>query len=233
MLHLSHTSVVYLCTLRLPQSADTLVADIVAVLNTVFTADHVIVLVGHSLGGALVVRTCATKEVLATVAAVVVMDVVEGTAMAALEHMRGIINSRPARFGSVEAGIEWCYKSKTVRNADSARVSFPPQLAVDPLNAAGWTWRTDLLRTEPHWPGWFQGLSDLFLSVGAAKLLLLAGTDRLDKSLMIGQMQGKFQLVVLPAVGHTVQEDAPDKVWQRVSCPSAVPVFVSALTRGA
>lgn len=53
--------------------------------------------------------------------------------------------------------------------------------------------------------GWFEGLSDLFLSLPAAKLLLLAGTDRLDKPLMIGQMQGKFQLVVLPAVGHTVQ----------------------------
>jgi hypothetical protein len=32
----------------------------------------------------------------------------------------------------------------------------------------------------------------------------LAGTDRLDKELMIGQMQGKFQMVVLPASGHCV-----------------------------
>ena len=33
-----------------------------------------------------------------------------------------------------------------------------------------------------------------------AQALLLAGTDRLDKALMIGQMQGKFQLVLLPQV---------------------------------
>jgi protein phosphatase methylesterase 1 len=39
---------------------------------------------------------------------------------------------------------------------------------------------------------------------------MLAGTDRLDKELTIGQMQGKFQLVVLPT-GHTIQEDDPKK----------------------
>ena len=30
------------------------------------------------------------------------------------------------------------------------------------------------------------------------KLLLLAGTDRLDRVLTIGQMQGRFQLALLP-----------------------------------
>ncbi len=34
----------------------------------------------------------------------------------------------------------------------------------------------------------------------------MAGTERLDKELMIGQMQGKFQLAVIPNVGHMVQE---------------------------
>ena len=37
---------------------------------------------------------------------------------------------------------------------------------------------------------WFKGLSGKFLGSRAGKLLLLAGTDRLDKPLMIGQMQG-------------------------------------------
>lgn len=35
---------------------------------------------------------------------------------------------------------------------------------------------------------------------------MLAGTDRLDKDLMIGQMQGKFQLVVVPDTGHMIHE---------------------------
>ena len=42
-------------------------------------------------------------------------------------------------------------------------------------------------------------------------MLILAGTDRLDRELMIGQMQGKFQLVVLPEAGHFVQEDVPER----------------------
>ena len=54
--------------------------------------------------------------------------------------------------------------------------------------------------------GWFKGLSSSFLSVRAARLLVLAGTDRLDKELMIGQMQGKFQLVVVPDTGHMIHE---------------------------
>jgi protein phosphatase methylesterase 1 len=72
-------------------------------------------------------------------------------------------------------------------------------------------WRANLLATEPFWAGWFQGLSQSFLSVKCARLLLLAGTDRLDKDLMIGQMQGKYQLVVFADVGHSLQEDAPQR----------------------
>jgi hypothetical protein len=38
-------------------------------------------------------------------------------------------------------------------------------------------------------------------------VLVLAGTDRLDTELMIGQMQGKFRVVVLADCGHCIQED--------------------------
>ena len=39
--------------------------------------------------------------------------------------------------------------------------------------------------------GWFQGLSEKFLACECPKMLLLAGVDRLDKELTIGQMQGE------------------------------------------
>lgn len=35
---------------------------------------------------------------------------------------------------------------------------------------------------------------------------MLAGTDRLDKSLTIGQMQGKFQLIVVNDTGEARPE---------------------------
>ena len=49
-------------------------------------------------------------------------------------------------------------------------------------------------------------LSALFLSCKTARLLVLAGTERLDRELMIGQMQGKFQLEVISGVGHMLHE---------------------------
>jgi protein phosphatase methylesterase 1 len=52
-------------------------------------------------------------------------------------------------------------------------------------------WIADARRTAPHWRGWFQGLSRLFLSLKCAKLLIVADTDRLDTELTIAQMQGK------------------------------------------
>ncbi len=62
-------------------------------------------------------------------------------------------------------------------------------------------WRIDLMKTEKFWSGWFKGLSSMFLKIAQPKLLLLAGVDRLDKELMVGQMQGKFQMQVLPKCG--------------------------------
>ena len=59
---------------------------------------------------------------------------------------------------------------------------------------------------SPSASGWFTGLSASFLNARTARLLVLAGTDRLDKELMIGQMQGKFQMVVVPSTGHMLHE---------------------------
>ena len=61
------------------------------------------------------------------------------------------------------------------------------------------------------WAGWFENMSSLFLSVPGPKMLVLAGTDRLDTPLTIGQMQGKYQLALMPHCGHQIHED--------VSCP--------------
>ncbi|KAK6322255.1 hypothetical protein J4Q44_G00070470 [Coregonus suidteri] len=184
---------------------------------------------------------------------VCVIDVVEGTAMDALNSMQNFLRSRPKTFKSVENAIEWSVKSGQIRNVESARVSMGGQVkkCEEPLNSPGvsksisdgiieeeeeeeeegesnhkrkkeddqevkketiYTWQIDLSKTEKYWEGWFSGLSALFLSCPVPKLLLLAGVDRLDKDLTIGQMQGKFQMQVLPQCGHAVHEDAPEKV---------------------
>ena len=168
--------------------------------------------------------------------------------------MESYLSTRPVSFPSIAAGIEWHTRSRTIRNHTSARVSVPPLLVDshdDTVTTSTtstqrqWTWRTDLSATKPFWEKWFVGLSQKFLEARGGKLLLLAGTDRLDKELTIGQMQGlsppdlaldcichracwrlvsltrvkigKYQLAVFPDAGHFVHEDQPAKTAQVVA----------------
>ncbi|KAF3905565.1 hypothetical protein AA313_de0206347 [Arthrobotrys entomopaga] len=184
-----------------------------------------IVLVGHSLGGAVITDVAKRGLLGDKLLAYAVLDVVEGSAMDALQSMQSYLMTRPVGFSSLNQGIEWHVRSRTIRNGRSARVSVPALLydytsgggggndTVVVAKAGGrpWQWRTDLGKTQPFWEGWFIGLSRKFLEAKGGKLLILAGTDRLDKELIIGQMQGKYQLLVLPEVGHFVHEDAPEK----------------------
>lgn len=233
-------------------SLDRLTKDGLAILSKMFpsnTKQPNLVLVGHSMGGAVVVSmahaltnlySSPNKSFKPRVAGVAVLDVVEGTAITALPNMRTIIAQLPKGFDSVESAIQWHVDSGTIVNPQSARRSVPSLLRTNeqyirsnettiddeeaieemrsetgasdaetkerPTSSFPFVWRHDLLATEPHWKGWFEGLSESFLKVRSARLLLLAGTDRLDKELMIGQMQGKYQLVVFPDVGHSLQE---------------------------
>ncbi|KDN38360.1 hypothetical protein RSAG8_09564, partial [Rhizoctonia solani AG-8 WAC10335] len=106
--------------------------------------------------------------------------------------------------------------TNTIMNLASARVSVPslviPAQPSDTSAGHAWKWRTPLRNTSPYWRSWFSGLSEKFLAARTARLLVLAGTDRLDKTLMIGQMQGKFQMVVVPGVGHMLHEDNPERL---------------------
>lgn len=152
-----------------------------------------IVLVGHSLGGAVVTDLAKTGKLGVSLLGYAVLDVVEGSAMDALQSMQTYLSTRPSGFATMQAGIEWHIRSRTIRNSASARTSVPALLTFDESTDATrpWRWRTNLAATQPFWEDWFVGLSKKFLEAPGGKLLLLAGTDRLDTELMIGQMQGK------------------------------------------
>ena len=151
-----------------------------------------VVLVGHSLGGAVVTNLAKRGDLGASVLGFAVLDVVEGSAMDALQSMITYLSTRPSGFPSLESGIDWHVRSRTLRNSTSARTSVPALLVKDGEGPRAWRWRTDLAATQRFWEGWFSGLSKKFLGARGGKLLLLAGTDRLDTELTIGQMQGKF-----------------------------------------
>ena len=174
------------------------------------------ILIGHSLGGAIMTDLAANFRLGSALVGFAVLDVVEGSALEALGHMKTYLASRPGTFGSVDEAVNWHTRSRTLRNADSAAVSVPSLLTPSPTGSGKLIWATDLTPTSLHWESWFTSMSSKFLSARGAKLLVLAGTDRLDKELMIGQMQGKFQLVVVPEAGHFVHEDVPEKVADTV-----------------
>ncbi|EAL66587.1 protein phosphatase methylesterase 1 [Dictyostelium discoideum AX4] len=151
-----------------------------------------VIIVGHSMGGSVVIKTSSTNRI-NNLFGLIVIDVVEGTALLALSSMKSILAKRPKSFDSVKDAIKWSISSNTVKNIESARVSLYF------INNFFFFFLTD----------WFSGLSKEFLSSMALKLLILAGTDRLDRELTIAQMQGKFQLILLPLCGHVIQEDVP------------------------
>lgn len=93
---------------------------------------------------------------------------------------------------------------------DDEEPNTKPDLAEQDTSHA-YVWSHNLAATEPFWRSWFEGLSTAFLGARCARLLILAGADRLDKHLLLGQMQGKFQLLVFPDVGHVLHEDAPER----------------------
>lgn len=189
-----------------------------------------IVLVGHSLGGAVVTDLAKSGKLGTSVLCYAVLDVVEGSAIDALQSMQTYLSTRPLGFATLQAGIEWHIRSRTIRNSISARTSVPALLVFDENDdpTRPWKWRTNLGATQPYWEDWFVGLSKKFLGARGGKLLLLAGTDRLDTELTIGQMQGtfisvvrcldadrdktgKYALQVFPEAGHFIHEDLPEK----------------------
>lgn len=203
---------------KLDLSLERLSEDLVSVIdNTKTQMDWKemppLVLIGHSLGGAVVTDVAKSGRLGNAVLGYAVLDVVEGSAIDALQSMHTYLSTRPPGFTSLQSGIEWHVRSRTIRNSVSARTSVPSLLThnAESKGSGAWTWRTNLAATQPFWEGWFVGLSNKFLSARGGKLLLLAGTDRLDKELTIGQMQGKYALQVFPEAGHFIHEDLPEK----------------------
>jgi protein phosphatase methylesterase 1 len=321
-------------------SAETLAADVAALWNALYSNNSShnssacdspplppTLIVGHSMGGAIAVHTaslntkptsCPTNttststSTIPTLEGIVVIDVVEGTAMSSLPFMKTVLQKRPGSFPSPSAAVEWALETGFSRNAEAAAISVPEMLkkrgsssggggernntaeaealaakeaAVAAANAAwnisskrklstsaaselepiseqqqqqrpqaiapqrpplppktstattqsnnstkpssttapsylktsfgttgAWVWRTPLEESALYWEGWYRGLSTLYLNLKIPKMLILAGTDRLDRELTIGQMQGKFQLVLLSRAGHAVHEDEAGEV---------------------
>lgn len=195
-------------------SLDTLVEDFHFVLEE-FVSRHNpqgIFLLGHSLGGAIFAKYVHNHPQ-ELVKGLILLDIVEETAVTSLTVMPFFLEKLPKSFPSLSKAIDW-HMNFLLFNEKSARLSLP-----DIFNLNTMTWKTDLKQTEPYWNTWFNGLSNNFVNFPKAKLLILAAHETLDKELIIGQMQGKYELVVFnnsQKSGHFVHEDLPKHVAIRV-----------------
>lgn len=77
--------------------------DVAAVIEAI-AHDAQVILVGHSMGGAIAVRAA---PLIPNLYGLGVIDVVEGTAMDALASMQSFLRSRPSSFSTISQAIEW------------------------------------------------------------------------------------------------------------------------------
>ena len=134
------------------------------------------------------------------------------------------LDTSEAQFDAVEEPalrdvVEWAVRTRQTLDVASAAISYPSQLvpACDGTEDSAthrWRWRVDLGATARFWRGWFEGLTSTFLSDAlreTPKLLVLAGMDRVaeDPEMLVAQMRGAFQTVVIPEAGHACHEDRP------------------------
>lgn len=200
-------------------SLESLTGDVNAVFQE-FCRRHVtsnaVYFVGHSLGGAILTNFISCGMITSyCIKGLAVLDIVEETAIRALSSISLFLNKRPDLFECYADAFRWHHLLHLLRNENSSAISVVDLLYRDSDGTL--TWRADMASMNGYWDSWFVNLSDRFVTCGSglkvkmAKLLILSGNDTLDKNLIIGQMQGKYQLIVFnnTATGHFIHEDAP------------------------
>ncbi|KAF9192657.1 hypothetical protein BGZ50_008364 [Haplosporangium sp. Z 11] len=167
-------------------------------------------LVGHSMGGS-VVTEFATRAMIPNIRGIAVLDMMESYKTVALANVKLWCEQRPQKCDTLQQVIRWGVESGTVRNVQSARVSFPGMVTCSASQPSTYTWRTDLLASESFWSTWFDNQNQKFLAVAPKKLLILAAHGQLDDEMKAALEQEKYQFSIFTKSGHAVQEDEPEK----------------------
>ncbi|KAG0258881.1 hypothetical protein BG011_003017 [Mortierella polycephala] len=168
-------------------------------------------LVGHSMGGS-VVTECATRAMVPNIRGIAVLDMMERNMAMAILNIKLWYEQRPQVFDSLQQVIRFGVESGTVRNVQSARISFPGMVTCSASQPSTYTWRADMLASESFWPTWFDNQNQKFLTAAPKKLLILASHGQLDDEMKAALDQEKYQFSIFAESGHAVQEDEPAKM---------------------
>lgn len=209
-------------TAAIEMSLDSLVSDVNAVLHAILaqtTKKLDFFLIGHSLGASVLAAFAAKHHSSlqrCQLHGLVMVDIIEDTAVAALERMPAILADIPKSFTDFDEALRWSLRGAHshhfpgLKANDFIRASLKSQLTT--AEDGRMHWISDLSLMQPFWNDWFTGLTDNFLSLSGSRMLVLAGTDYMDRAMTVAQMQGKFQLVVVRDSGHAIQEDQPGEL---------------------
>lgn len=124
----------HMCENETNLSQELLINDALKVCEFVRSrhADKSINIIGHSMGGSIATKMVRRLEtdlkdtpLGKALTGLIVIDVVEGTAMEALPFMEQIVSNRPKMFKDLPSVVKYGYSTGQVRDKRSARVSMP------------------------------------------------------------------------------------------------------------
>lgn len=197
---------------------NTLADDATKVLNKLTLNQYPkpdVLLVGHSMGGPVVSRMAEMGKYRGRFIGIVLIDVYGNTTRTIHEKAYQQIMNRPFSFASFNEAIDWALRTKFLCNIESANLSIPALLVQDNSERdKKLRWKTDLKGTSKFWYNWFENFSQTFLALMIPKLILVSDIRLLDDQLTKAQIQGKFQIGLIPGQGHLLHEDQP---WQVAS----------------
>lgn len=144
------------------------------------------------------------------------------TAIGSLERMPTILQDIPKSFKDIDTATKWATSSSHshhfhgIKASDVIIQSLESQLKLN-CNSDALEWITDLSDMEPYWNSWFTNLTANFLSFPGSRMLVVANNDYMDNRMMIAQMQGKFQMIIVKDSGHAIQEDKPEDLAEYIA----------------
>ncbi|EKX38665.1 hypothetical protein GUITHDRAFT_115212 [Guillardia theta CCMP2712] len=162
-----------------------------------------VVLVGHSLGGAIAVEI-AQKELIHNLKAIVIIETSEGLVKDSMSRARQFLDRRPTRFGSVDEAVNWAIDSEIYKSREAAESSVPRMLVED---GDGWVWKTNLSEKLEDASKW-----------KCHKLVIVCAKESLDCNLMEFEQHSIMeklteinQAEIIPG-GHMIHEERPKDV---------------------
>lgn len=166
-----------------------------------------VILMGHSLGGAVLTRVASVSSLEKAVLGLVVIDAIEEVANASIGKIASVLAHRPRSFASLE-------EATAKARGPAGKLSLADQLCKQ--GDGRWTWKADLEAMRPFWPAWFAGQDERFLRVGCPRLLITSDVE-LSRLLLVGQMQGRFQLLRVRDSSHMLHEECPEQLSSTVT----------------